>query len=288
MWNQVAKASIKACIPFKRQLRSAIRTFRPYASADPDNDYLALRQGLEIIRRARNAGCPLNRVLEIGTGWIPTIPYLLHAVGAGQVVMTDVEELLDDRTHRIAATFIAANVDRIARFLHMPTETLMANLQRPFNSLYLHPFDKKHVQPASVDLVYSRTVLEHIKPPLLGQILRDGRDYLRPGGLSIHFIDNSDHYQHRDSRLSRLNYLRYADWVWQISQWEGQAYQNRLRHSDYVKLFRDAGYDVLQAEGTADAGCMGDLLSMDIASRFKKYEVEDLATLTTLVVARNH
>lgn len=287
MWNQVAKASIKACIPFKRQLRSAFRTFRPYASADPDNDDLALRQGLEIIRRARIAEHPLDRVLEIGTGWIPTIPYLLHAVGVGQVVMTDVEELIDDQTHRLAAAFIAANVERISHSLDIPTETLRVNLQQPFNSLYLHPFNKKHVQPDSVDLVYSRTVLEHIRPPILRQILKDGRTYLRAGGLSIHFIDNSDHYQHRDSALSRLNYLRYADWVWQASQWEGQAYQNRLRHSDYVSLFQEAGYDVLQAEGTADAGCIDDLKSMKVASRFEKYGVEDLATLTTLIVARN-
>lgn len=287
MWNQVAVLSIKACIPFKRQIRDVVRRVRPYASADPDNDELAMRQGLEIIRRARHAGCPLDRVLEIGTGWIPTIPYLLHAVGAGEVIMTDVEKLLDDSTHRTASSFVAANVERISRYLDMPVETLQTNLRRPFNSLYMHPFDRDRVSPASVDLVYSRTVLEHIAPPILETILRDGRDYLRRGGLSIHFIDNSDHYQHRDDSLPRLNYLRYPDWVWRMSQWNGQGYQNRLRQSDYAKLFHAVGYEVLQVEGQADAGCLHDLKSMNLASRFTGYDHEDLATLTTLVIARN-
>jgi hypothetical protein len=136
-------------------------------------------------------------------------------------------------------------------------------------------------------LVYSQTVLEHIAPPILESILRDGRDYLRRSGLSIHFIDNSDHYQHRDESLPRLNYLRYPDWVWRMSQWNGQGYQNRLRQSDYARLFQAAGYEVLQVEGHADAGCLHDLKSMKLASRFTRYDHEDLATLTTLVIAQN-
>src|SRR5690606_26401813 len=125
----------------------------------------------------RLSGCRLNRVLEIGTGWIPTIPHLFHAAGAGQVIMTDVEALLDDGTREMARRFVIGNVARIGRHLGMSSNAVRANLERPFDHIYMHPFDRKRIATASIDLVYSRTVLEHIRPAHLAVILQDGRDY---------------------------------------------------------------------------------------------------------------
>ncbi len=286
MWTQVALSSAKACIFFRNEIRTALRRFRPYAS-EPANDQLAFRQGLEIIRQAKLAGGKLGRVLEIGTGWVPTIPYLFHAAGAGEIVMTDVEELIDAHTHAAAKAFVAKNIDEIADQLNLSADVARANLERPFAGLYMCPFDRSRVAARSIDVVYSRTVLEHISPPTLEHILSDGRDYLAPGGLSIHVIDNSDHFEHRDKSLSRINFLRYPDWIWRMTHLNIQSYQNRLRHSDYIRLFQQAGYDLLHVEGEAHAGCLEELKTMKLAPRFKGYTPNDLATLTSLIVARN-
>lgn len=282
MWAQVAKSNIKARIPFKSMLRAAVRAVAPYRTV-ASNDRIAFRQGTEIVGHALKHGAKLDRVLEIGTGWMPTIPYLFHAAGAGEIVMTDVERLIDAETAEAARTFVGARLNDVA--VGLPIHHLYENMSRPLNSLYLCPFDWAKVEPGSVDVVYSRTVLEHIRLDDLRQILADGRKYLRPGGLAVHVIDNSDHYEHRDKSLSRLNFLRYPDIAWEAMHWKTGSYQNRLRHSNYIRLFEAAGYDIIDAVAEVDQKTLANM--PPLAPRFAVYGREDLATLTTTIIARN-
>ena len=64
-------------------------------------------------------------------------------------------------------------------------------------------------------------------------------------GITTHSIDYSDHYARSDRRLSRFNFLKYDDAQWRPFN-SGLQYVNRLRHSDYVRLFREAGFAILE------------------------------------------
>jgi hypothetical protein len=66
---------------------------------------------------------------------------------------------------------------------------------------------------------------------------------------------------HKDRSLSRVEFLHYEETglVWRLAQLNEQAFQNRLRHSDYVKMIADARFRIILAEGEPDGKCLRDL-----------------------------
>lgn len=290
MWVQVAKDTLKAWVPFKPAMRRALRALSPYASL-PANDALAVSQGLELLRLARAHEISLECVLEVGTGWIPTLPQMLKAAGAGRLILTDIEPLCDAHTTRHARTLADQALQPLAATTGLDPAALTANLDRApgdggWSEDYRCPPALDQLADGSVSLIYSRTVLEHIARPLLATLLSEWARLLQPGGAVIHFIDNSDHFEHRDKSLSRLNFLTLSDRAWRLACLNPQNYQNRLRHSDYLALFRGAGYTLAHVDGAPDPRARADLDRLALTPRFQAYDKDDLAVLTTVLVAR--
>jgi len=167
-----------------------------------------------------------------------------------------------------------------------PLPVVRKQFEKPPNFKYLCPFDPQVIGPESVDIAYSRTVLEHIDPNTLQQLLSDIFNLLKSGGITIHIIDNSDHFEHRNRSLSQVDFLRYSDRLWRLTHFNAQNYQNRLRHSDYLPIFEGAGFDVIEFSGEPGATALEDIKRMKLAPRFRRYDAEDLAILTTYVAAR--
>ncbi len=285
MWIRVAKDNLKACVPFKQSIRRFHRKAFPYRS-QPANDDWAFAQGLDLIRLAGAHGIGLDTVLEVGSGWVPTIPHMLKACGAGRVVLTDVERLADPATFRFARDFVARSLDRIAKVTGAAPEVLRANLARPDDFDYRCPPRTQDLPGDSVDLIYSRTVLEHIPEPVLVELTAEWARLLKPGGHCVHIIDNSDHFEHRDKRLSRLNFLTVPDWAWRLACLNRQNYQNRMRHSEYVALFEASSLDLVHAAGDVDRKALADLAGLPLQPRFAGRDKADLAVLTSIIVAR--
>lgn len=288
MWQvKMIRDSVKAAIPFQQTLRRWKRRLSPYRP-DAGNSRMALAQGLDQIRLLRAAGADLGgTLLEIGSGWLPIIPLLFRIAGARGTTLTDIEPLMDEHTIASARHFIAEERAAVARALELPVETVDRRLAAPFEPDYRVPWRPRDSADGSADLVVSRTVLEHIAPPLLATLMRELHRIVRPGGLMCHIVDNSDHWEHRDKTISRVNFLRFEDGpLWRLACFNPQNYQNRLRHSDYLELFRRTGWDVVIAEGEPDPRCLEDLRSMPLARPFRGRSFRDLAILTSTFVLR--
>jgi len=285
MWSVIVKDGLKALVPFKPFIRATLRKAFPYRSL-PSNDNLALEQGLQLIKYMSRYGINCGTVLEVGTGWIPTIPHLLLAQGVDKLVLTDVDRLCDTTTFDHAKTFVRGSLGKLKEVSAENPEALSANLEREGITEYRCPPDTESIPSETIDLVYSRTVLEHIAKGDLHKLTSEWMRLLRPGSFCIHFIDNSDHFEHRDRSLSRLNFLSVSNWVWKLSCLNPQIFQNRLRHSDYLKLFSEAGFDILLTEGQPDQQALADLEHLAINHAFSHYDKTDLATLTTIIVAQ--
>ena len=285
MWLRITKDNLKACVPCKQFLRSILRKVSPYQSLRA-NDELTLEQGLQLVRFIHDYKIRMTTVLEVGTGWIPTIPRMLKACGAERIILTDIERLSDSTTFNYASNLVEKSLDRLAEVSCAEQQLLKANLFRLNVEEYRCPPRLDELQSNSVDLVYSRTVLEHIPEPVLRELLAEWRRRLRPGGFCIHLIDNSDHFEHRDKSLSRLNFLTLSDRAWKFACFNPQNYQNRLRHSDCLKLFGNTGYDLVYVDGKPDAQALADLDHLAIDKKFAGYDREDLAILTSVIVAR--
>ena len=292
--------SAKALVPFQTPLRRLKHEWCGYRT-DPVNDRETINQGLlqlEWIRAVR----PVDQtvVLEVGTGWKPTIPLLFSLAGAREVLLTDLRPLCSAATLRATLDTVRAERQQILSRLAIDADTFDRTLTwhpswtfddalRHFRLTYLAPCDCQRLPlpSSSVDLIISRAVLEHIPPPVVAGIFRESARLLRPGGLACHIIDNSDHWQHADPVLSRVNFLRFSDAVFRWTCLNGLDYQNRLRHKEYVQLLKDAGLTIARQEGPVDARARTDIAggSIPVAESFRRFTPDELAILTTYVLA---
>lgn len=168
---KVARQAVLARIPFGYGLRRIKRKVFGYQP-----NLGNLRETLACWRQMRDglerAGGSVEgaTVLEIGTGWFPTIPVMQCLAGAKHVYMSDLNVHLDDVS-------FAATLDFLRR--ELPDEPRLREIQsrRDVPVSYLAPFDVNAIPDGSIDIVSSRTVLEHIP-------LRPSSSCSRPCGPS--------------------------------------------------------------------------------------------------------
>jgi predicted fused transcriptional regulator/phosphomethylpyrimidine kinase len=87
----------------------------------------------------------------------------------------------------------------------------------------------------------------------------------------------SDHFQHQDKSISSINFLRYSDEEWEKIAGNQFAYCNRMRASDYLALFREAGFDVLRMETQKDEEARQSLVDgFAVDSMFDNYRLDAL------------
>lgn len=296
MWQlDVAINTAKAALPFHGALRRAVRARRGYSITG--NAGLALAQGLDQIDDLRALGVTIRgaAVLDLGSGWHPIVPLLYRLAGARIVHLTDIERLMDAATLAAATSWVSEQAPAIVDRLGLSPETVGERLDAGGGPLerrlarlgmsYHVPFDTAATPP--VDIVVSRVVLEHVEPTALARLHRDFAQALRPNGIAAHAIDHSDHREHRDKRLSRIDFLRYGEGGWRLLCLNRQDYCNRLRHSDHVRLLREAGFAVLLERREIDAGALREVQMVRLAEPWRGRDPSDLATVTSRLIARS-
>ena len=299
-WHRKAVASnAKALIPFRGQLRSIYRRMRPYETDLPTNDKL-FTDALTLVRFARESAGDLggSAVLELGTGWVPVTTLLFSLTNPARIVLTDQERLLDARTFDCASALLRNRAAEIATALALApaaVETALCpaaehwsleNRLKARAMQYHVPFDFASAPSASFDVIVSRAVLEHVRPDFLDTFARESMRLLRPGGVFCHIIDHSDHWEHSDKSISRVNFLQYPNWLFRLTHINPQDYQNRWRHSDYVQLFVRGGFQIVRETRQVDDASKAALTSMPLAPQFAGRDIDDLATIQSLIVAR--
>lgn len=215
----------------------------------------------------RQVGIVPESVLEVGAGRDLAVPLALRRLGVKDVTTVD--------------------VNRIARLdlVQHAADRLLVDHVRFGSWDELQAFGVHYVAPhyvtrddKQVDCSCSNEVLEHVPPDQLAELLRALRAVTR--NLTVHSIDYSDHYARSDASVSRLNFLRYSDEAWKPFN-SGKQYVNRLRHSDYVRMFRDAGFTIVE-ESSMPGNPPPDLT---IAERFERYDSADLFAIRGRIVA---
>ncbi len=100
--------------------------------------------------------------------------------------------------------------------------------------------ETRKIQPNSVDIILSNSVLEHIYEPQ--HTINQSFKILKSGGFALHSIDYRDHYNFNRPFL----FYKYSDAVWEKRLTKlGISYTNRLRHNEFKKFFTAAGFEIL-------------------------------------------
>lgn len=112
---------------------------------------------------------------------------------------------------------------------------------------YKAPFDaaSSGLEDESVDACISTNTLEHIPYESIREIFAELHRVLKGSGIVSAKIDYSDHYAHTDNSISLLNYLRFDERTWRKFNHRCH-YQNRLRHYEYIELFRSLGFRLVE------------------------------------------
>jgi SAM-dependent methyltransferase len=100
------------------------------------------------------------------------------------------------------------------------------------------------------DCIWSYTSFEHLRYPEI--TVTECFRLLRPGGWMVTHIDMGDHtyYGRQPSQPLRVfECLRYPRWLWTLMKWNRSSYVNRLRKSEWKRLFVEAGF-VVRAESS--------------------------------------
>jgi SAM-dependent methyltransferase len=288
---QLARSLLKAALPFADTARRLKRRLVPYRPNMAHNGF-TFDDALDMIDALREAGVALDgEVLEVGSGWTPIVPLLFHMAGAAHVTLTDLERLYDETSIPTAATFLRPRLPETARRLGMEATLLEARMAN-FAPAYICPWQPARHPAGSVDIAISRAVMEHVPAEDVVGLFRDLLRVVRPGGHMCHSVDNTDHWEHDDSRSSLMSFLCYpADSLrWRLASMNIQGYTNRFRHSDYLRAAREAGWIIVSELARVPPKVLSEVRQMRaegrLAPEFARRELEDLAATATLIVAR--
>lgn len=217
---------------------------------------------------------------EFGAGWDLLIPLAYYAYGVQSQTLVDIRFLLRRQliNHNIEL-FQKLPFTEFQRRPSVPvSENLVADLRTYYGIEYRAPCDARYndIQSGSIDCITSTNTMEHIPIDSLRGILAECHRILAKDGMISMVIDYQDHYSYFDTTISTYNFLRFSQRKWIMYNPETH-YQNRLRHRDYVQLFEDADFEIV--EERRRGGTMGDieaLRRLPISEEFVKYTQDEL------------
>ncbi len=220
-----------------------------------------------------------GRALEFGAGTNLLVPLMLSNAGASEVIAIDLQRLASaDRVNHV--------IRQLAKRLPGEWPEVMdvgADLARKYRIRYVAPGDARctGLSAGSVDFICSTSVLEHVPESAIVAILAECHRIASPDAILSFIIDYHDHYagSGASGSVGTFNFYRYGDALWRLFN-PGMQYQNRLRHSDYRRLFADwqtVSEQVIHT--TAELP--------PLAKRFRSYSHGDLSALNGLFVLSN-
>jgi SAM-dependent methyltransferase len=241
-----------------------------------------------------------EQVMEIGSGWYPTLPICFHLAGVKHCHTVDISRHMKPNLALRMLTAIEKQLSMIgavsgrggdavrAQYEYLRQATGLDDLLARAGIVYHAPADASNAYwfaDEAVDLVYSNSVLEHVPEPVIMALMKEAHRVLKPEGLMVHAVGCNDHYAFFDKSISFVNYLQFTEKQWRL--WNNRLlYQNRLRANDFIRLARESGFEVVHEARAVRPGSREALASLRIADEFRSYATEDIVATTVDFVAR--
>jgi len=286
-------------LPFGHQLNFALRRYGshsvPANMAVFHRDVSFARAHITSFRKYGTRPIEEAAFYEFGVGWDFTIPLSFYIFGVSNQLLVDLypqlkADLVALTACRLAAEYEPPGHKMLPEQLTHSTRLLKLRsvLHKDCGMDYRAPFDARHtgLDSACLDYITATKVLPHISLQDLRGILRECHRVLRPGGLIRVLNDYRDMYSYIDDRISVYNFLQFSDDEWRRFN-PDLNYQNRLRHIDFVRLFVDAGFEIVEDEPGYDQDAPREALAaIRLADRFRSYMLDDLAPVRGVILAR--
>lgn len=206
-----------------------------------------------ILKMLNTAGVDLENkvIVELGPGQTPDMLFSSLLFGAKKAIGLDVNTYLETNITLVANYEETAGWISEAVISGQLPKTPAFNTKRfsgkhfiPDEYFEIRLYDGVHfpLEDESVDVIWSKSVLEHVKD--YGSLISEMRRVLRLGGVMCHIIDLRDHTTF-ENREDWLRFLRYGDALWNLMTSNRSTWSNRLRSSQWERAFGDAGLDLV-------------------------------------------
>ncbi len=224
-----------------------------------------------------------NKYFEFGAGWTLTIPiciaflkFEVHCIDIRKLI---IHELITDTLDKFKLNKNSVPFD-------IPAEVQIKNRHRDilnyiknsFRIQYYAPMDARNTifERESFDFISSTSTLEHLPETDIRPILEECYRIMKGGGIFSIIIDYQDHWAYFDKNISIYNYLKYSSKEWKKFN-PTLHYQNRLRHSDYLKIISQTDFKVLKILPHHPSEEDLDIIrEMKLADKYLKHELIDL------------
>lgn len=264
-------------------------------------------RNLQLIREHTGRTLDSMRVLEIGTGWRGSDPILFVLCGACEVTTVDHAKWLTLDSLRHSVDMIQSSwvdikqevdhhtpdsksrMDTIAKSVHSAL-----SLEDALERLNIHYFIRSDadptslgLQPGSIDLFYSESVLQRVPEPKLRRYASTVfGQFMKKGGGMFHRIDQRDIHtlQHVGNNDWALSYLKFPEWIFQLFLNGRFISQNRLRESDFIDIFKTNGISLHYIESRRHKDDLERVVDTRFARRFQNKAPEDIATRCSILI----
>lgn len=237
-WAKIAAKLLLSRIPLPYSLWKRLSLFEQGAMERPEYAYNVFRRHFD--RASAQVTIENFVALELGPGDTLYSALIARAFDAART------HLVDD------GDFATRNLDRYeAMDRYLAQQGRPIAITRPLSSLDRLLTDcgaKYHtgglaslrgIPDGSVDFIWSQAVLEHVRKADFLETLREMHRVLETHGVCSHRIDLTDHLG------GSLNNLRFSDRTWESAFFSSSGfYTNRIRYSEMLRLFEEAGFDV--------------------------------------------
>ena len=225
---------------------------------------------------------PSRRIFEFGAGWDLYGNLVLWCYGLGGQIVYDQTEYARPEEINVIIRHLAAEPPPGA--IRIPLHEIATgpgwvdDLRASYGIAYGAPADagRTPFPDSSFDAVVTTSVFEHLPPAAIERILRENARILKPDGVMLHAIDYSDHYSHSDGTIGGYNFLRFSDAAWRLYS-PPIHYQNRLRHSDYGRIFARHGLRAAFVRRHVPAHAPGEISALRLHASFRDRSVEELS-----------
>ncbi|NGY37466.1 hypothetical protein FQU23_008045 [Flavobacterium sp. XN-5] len=182
------------------------------------------------------------KIAELGSGWLPILPYQLILEGKARKVDTyDINEHYNTKEIKEVNDY----------YSNSETFEIESRAKYPLHKTLTY-FPKTSICDGNlddVDLVVSRFVLEHVPVESIIEMHEFFNCALMSGSYILHLISPSDHRSYTDSSLSLQDFLKYSQEDWDDIQTKFD-YHNRLRLPQYLEIFK-GDFEIISLEHSA-------------------------------------
>ena len=247
-----------------------------------------------IWEQAAKADClsPVNRLLELGTGWTHANSLYVALVGNAMIDTFDVVDNRSLASLKYQVPFVLEAIemspdhsDRDRREARRRAEriakcTALDEVYEVLNMRY-QVNDEPRFLNRTFDFVFAMDVLEHVRRAQFQESVAAWKALLKPGGVLVAQVGLDDHLSHLDRSKHVKHYLQHSKRVGRLLVESELKYINRLPASDILDAFRRAGFEL---EFVDREIC--DMAGVTVHPDYLDQSPEDLATARLTLVAR--